>query len=345
MEAVVPGLWVVFMLVALALVFDFMNGFHDAANSIATVVSTGVLKPFTAVAFAAFFNVIAYFVFAHSVAATIGKGVIDPSVVDLHVVFGALIGAVVWNVVTWRWGIPSSSSHALIGGIIGAGVARSGTEVLIGSGILKIVAFIVISPLLGFILGSIMMVIVAWIFRRKSPGQSDKLFRRLQLVSAAAYSLGHGGNDAQKTAGIIWLLLMAATSMGVSGMPEWMHAHPDHLPGWVVAICYLAIGFGTMFGGWRIIKTMGQKLTKLKPVGGFCAETGGAFTLFFATALGVPVSTTHTITGAIVGVGSTERASAVRWGVAGNIVWAWIFTIPASASVSAVAYYFSMQLF
>ncbi|MFI0545456.1 MAG: anion permease [Brachymonas sp.] len=345
MEAAVPGLWVVFMLVVLALVFDFMNGFHDAANSIATVVSTGVLKPFHAVIFAAFFNVIAYFVFAHSVAATIGKGVIDPSVVDLHVVFGALLGAIVWNVVTWRWGIPSSSSHALIGGIIGAGVARSGTEVLISSGILKIVAFIVLSPLFGFILGSIIMVIVAWLFRRKTPGQTDKWFRRLQLVSAAAYSLGHGGNDAQKTAGIIWLLLMAATSMGISGLPVWMQAHPDHLPGWVVAICYLAIGFGTMFGGWRIIKTMGQKLTKLKPVGGFCAETGGAFTLFFATALGVPVSTTHTITGAIVGVGSTERASAVRWGVAGNIVWAWIFTIPASASVAAVAYYLSIQLF
>ena len=345
MEAVVPGLWVVFMLVVLALVFDFMNGFHDAANSIATVVSTGVLKPFHAVAFAAFFNCVAFFVFTHSVAATIGKGVIDPSVVDLHVVFGALIGAIVWNVVTWRWGIPSSSSHALIGGIIGAGVARSGTEVLIGSGILKIVAFIVLSPLLGFVLGSLMMVAVAWIFRRKSPGQTDKLFRRLQLTSAAAYSLGHGGNDAQKTAGIIWLLLMAATNMGVIGLPVWMQAHPDHLPNWVVIICYLAIGFGTLFGGWRIIKTMGQKLTKLKPVGGFCAETGGAFTLFTATAMGIPVSTTHTITGAIVGVGSTKRASAVRWGVAGNIVWAWIFTIPASASVSAVAYYLSMQLF
>ena len=280
MNAVVPGLWVVFMLVVLALVFDFMNGFHDAANSIATVVSTGVLKPFQAVAFAAFFNVIAYFVFAHSVAATIGKGVIDPSVVDLHVVFGALLGAIVWNVVTWRWGIPSSSSHALIGGIIGAGVARAGPELLISSGIFKIIAFILISPLLGFLLGSTMMVIVAWIFRRKSPGQTDKWFRRLQLVSAAAYSLGHGGNDAQKTAGIIWLLLMAATNMGVTGLPIWMQAHPDHLPGWVVTLCYLAIGFGTMFGGWRIIKTMGQKLTKLKPVGGFCAETGGAFTLF-----------------------------------------------------------------
>ena len=270
---------------------------------------------------------------------------IDPGVVDLHVVFGALIGAIVWNVVTWRWGIPSSSSHALIGGIIGAGVGRSGTEVLIGSGILKIVAFIVLSPLLGFVLGSLMMVIVAWIFRRKSPGQTDKLFRRLQLTSAAAYSLGHGGNDAQKTAGIIWLLLMAATNMGVVGLPVWMQARADQLPEWVVIICYLAIGFGTLFGGWRIIKTMGQKLTKLKPVGGFCAETGGAFTLFTATALGIPVSTTHTITGAIVGVGSTKRASAVRWGVAGNIVWAWIFTIPASASVSAVAYYLSMQLF
>lgn len=341
----VPGLWVVLMLVALALVFDFMNGFHDAANSIATVVSTGVLKPFHAVAFAAFFNVVAFFVFEHTVAATIGKGVVVHDVVDLHVIFGALVGAIVWNVVTWVWGIPSSSSHALIGGIIGAAVAKTGTDVLIASGIFKIVAFIVISPLLGFILGSIIMVIVSWVFRRRNPRSTDKLFRRLQLVSAAAYSLGHGGNDAQKTAGIIWLLLMAATTIGVEGLPGFMHATPDHLPTWIVAVCYLTIGFGTMFGGWRIIKTMGQKLTKLKPVGGFCAETGGAISLFTATAMGIPVSTTHTITGAIVGVGSTKRASAVRWGVAGNIVWAWIFTIPASASVSAMAYYFSQFIF
>jgi len=345
MQSIVPGFWVVVMLIALALVFDFMNGFHDAANSIATVVSTGVLKPFQAVAFAAFFNFLAYFIFKLSVAATVGKGVVDPSIVDLHVIFGALIGAIAWNVVTWLWGIPSSSSHALIGGIVGAAVAKASTAVLITSGILKVVAFIVLSPLLGFVLGSLMMVAVSWIFRRKSLGQTDRWFRRLQLLSAAAYSLGHGGNDAQKTAGLIWLLLMAATHMQVQGLPLWMHANPDHLPPWVVIACYFAIGFGTMFGGWRIIKTMGQKLTKLKPVGGFCAETGGAFTLFTATALGIPVSTTHTITGAIVGVGSTQRASAVRWGVASNIVWAWIFTLPASAAVAAMAYYLSMKLF
>jgi inorganic phosphate transporter, PiT family len=345
LQSVPPALWVVFMLVLLALAFDFMNGFHDAANSIATVVSTGVLKPLPAVVFAAFFNFVAYFIFALSVAATIGKGVVMPGVVDLHVVFGALVGAITWNIVTWLYGIPSSSSHALIGGIVGAAIAKAGTSVLITAGILKICAFILISPTLGFILGSTMMVIVAWVCRRKTPGQTDKWFRRLQLCSAAAYSLGHGGNDAQKTAGIIWLLLMAATSAGVVGLPEWMKADKTYLPGWVVIACYITIGFGTMFGGWRIVKTMGQKITKLKPVGGFCAETGGAITLFTATAMGIPVSTTHTITGAIVGVGSTQRMSSVRWGVAGGIVWAWIFTIPASAFVAAVAYWISLQMF
>jgi inorganic phosphate transporter, PiT family len=345
LQSVPPALWVVFMLVLLALAFDFMNGFHDAANSIATVVSTGVLKPGPAVAFAAFFNFVAYFVFALSVAATIGKGVVMPGVVDLHVVFGALVGAISWNIITWWYGIPSSSSHALIGGIVGAAIAKAGTGVLIGAGILKICAFILISPTLGFILGSLMMVLVAWICRSQSPGATDKWFRRLQLCSAAAYSLGHGGNDAQKTAGIIWLLLMAATSAGVVGLPVWMQADKSHLPGWVVIACYITIGLGTMFGGWRIVKTMGQKITKLKPVGGFCAETGGAITLFTATAMGVPVSTTHTITGAIVGVGSTQRMSSVRWGVAGGIVWAWVLTIPASAFVAAVAYWVSMQIF
>jgi len=345
MQTVQAALWVVFLLVFLAIAFDFMNGFHDAANSIATVVSTGVLKPGQAVLFAAFFNFLAYFIFHLSVAATIGKGIVAPGVVDTHVVFGALAGAITWNIVTWFYGIPSSSSHALIGGIVGAVIAKAGASALIASGVFKVVAFIFVSPLLGFLLGSLMMVAVAWLFRRSTPSRADRWFRRLQLVSAGAYSLGHGGNDAQKTAGIIWLLLIAATSSNVQGLPVWMMATTEHLPIWVVIVCYIAIGFGTMFGGWRIVKTMGQKITKLKPVGGFCAETGGALTLFLATALGIPVSTTHTITGAIVGVGSTQRASAVRWGVAGNIVWAWIFTIPASAFVAAIAYWVSLQVF
>ena len=345
METVPSTLWVVFMLVLLALAFDFMNGFHDAANSIATVVSTGVLKPAQAVVFAAFFNFVAYFGFHQSVAATIGKGVVMPNVVDTHVVFGALVGALTWNIITWYYGIPSSSSHALIGGIVGAVIAKVGSGALIGAGIFKIVAFIIVSPLMGFLLGSLMMVLVAHAFRRFTPSQTDRWFRRMQLVSAAAYSLGHGGNDAQKTAGIIWLLLIAATTSQVAGLPTWMQATKDHLPFWVVMACYITIGLGTMFGGWRIVKTMGQKITKLRPVGGFCAETGGAMTLFLATSLGIPVSTTHTITGAIVGVGSTQRASAVRWGVAGNIVWAWIFTIPASAFVAAVGYWISLQIF
>jgi PiT family inorganic phosphate transporter len=345
MQTVQAALWVVFLLVFLAIAFDFMNGFHDAANSIATVVSTGVLKPGQAVLFAAFFNFLAYFIFHLSVAATIGKGIVMPGVVDTHVVFGALMGAITWNIVTWFYGIPSSSSHALIGGIVGAVIAKAGASALIASGVFKVVAFIFVSPLLGFLLGSLMMVAVAWVCRRTTPSKADRWFRRLQLVSAGAYSLGHGGNDAQKTAGIIWLLLIAATTSNVQGLPVWMMATTEHLPIWVVIVCYIAIGFGTMFGGWRIVKTMGQKITKLKPVGGFCAETGGALTLFLATGLGIPVSTTHTITGAIVGVGSTQRASAVRWGVAGNIVWAWIFTIPASAFVAAIAYWVSLQVF
>ena len=330
MESIHVGLGIVIALVALALVFDFMNGFHDAANSIATVVSTGVLKPLHAVLFAAFFNVMALFVFQLHVATTIGKGLVEPGVIGHVVVFAALTGAILWNVITWWFGIPSSSSHALIGGIVGAVVAKAGATKLIGSGLFKVVAFILVSPLLGFVLGSLMMVLVAWICRRKSPASVDHWFRRLQLVSAGMYSLGHGGNDAQKTIGIIWMLLIA-TGYSAAG---------DKLPPvWVIWSCYLAIGLGTMFGGWRIVKTMGQRLTKLKPVGGFSAETGGAITLFLATGLGIPVSTTHTITGAIVGVGSVRRASAVRWGVAGNIVWAWIFTIPASAFMAGIAYY------
>ncbi|MEY2656050.1 MAG: hypothetical protein RLZZ524_3078 [Pseudomonadota bacterium] len=336
MDAVQTGFWIVAMLVLLALAFDFMNGFHDAANSIATVVSTGVLKPQQAVLFAAFFNVVAIMVFQLKVAATVGKGIVEPGIVDQHVVFGALVGAIVWNIVTWWYGIPSSSSHALIGGIVGAVIAKAGATALIGAGIWKTVLFIFVSPTLGFLLGSLLMVAVSWLFRRMPPKRIDKWFRRLQLVSAGLYSLGHGGNDAQKTIGIIWMLLLAT---GYASAADKMP------PSWVIWSCYLAIGAGTMFGGWRIVKTMGQKITKLKPVGGFCAETGGAMTLFIATAMGIPVSTTHTITGAIVGVGSTQRASAVRWGVAGNIVWAWIFTIPAAAAVAAGAYLLSFKFF
>ena len=336
MQTVQTALWVVALLVCLAIVFDFMNGFHDAANSIATVVSTGVLKPGQAVLFAAFFNFIAIFIFHLSVAATVGKGIVQPGIVDTHVVFGALLGAITWNVVTWYYGIPSSSSHALIGGIVGAVMAKSGAGALVSGGVFKTVAFIFVSPLLGFLLGSIMMVVVAWVCRRATPSKVDRWFRRLQLVSAGAYSLGHGGNDAQKTIGIIWMLLIA------TGYASATDASP---PVWTIVSCYVAIAMGTMFGGWRIVKTMGQRITKLKPVGGFCAETGGALTLFLATGLGIPVSTTHTITGAIVGVGSTQRASAVRWGVAGNIVWAWVLTIPASAFVAGIAYWVSWQIF
>jgi PiT family inorganic phosphate transporter len=329
------SLGVLVMLIALALAFDFMNGFHDAANSIATIVSTGVLKPQWAVLWAAAFNFIAYFVFPLKVAMTIGKGTIDPGVVDASVVFGALIGAIAWDLITWWYGIPSSSSHALIGGLVGAAVAKAGSGALISSGLIKIVAFIIVSPLLGFLFGSLLMLAVSWIFFRTMPRRVDRWFRRLQLVSASAYSLGHGGNDAQKTAGIIWMLLVAA---GAS-------KSTDPVPAWVVLSCYTTIALGTALGGWRIVKTMGQKITKLKPVGGFCAETGGAITLFLATGFGIPVSTTHTITGAIVGVGSARSVSAVRWGVAGNIVWAWVFTIPASAFVAAIAWAAADALF
>ncbi|NUO88708.1 MAG: inorganic phosphate transporter [Cupriavidus sp.] len=334
MQTIQMSLWVIALLVALALLFDFMNGFHDAANSIATVVSTGVLKPHHAVAMAAMCNVVAIFVFHLKVAATVGTGTIDVNIVDHYVIFGALVGAIAWNVITWYYGIPSSSSHALIGGLVGAAVAKAGTGALVGSGLLKTVAFILISPLLGFILGSLMMVIVGWTFFRTPPSRVDRWFRRLQLVSASMYSLGHGGNDAQKTIGIIWMLLIASGHVVAGGQP----------PTWVIVSCYVAIGMGTLFGGWRIVRTMGQKITKLKPVGGFCAETGGALTLFLASALGVPVSTTHTITGAIVGVGSSQKMSAVRWGVAGNIVWAWVLTIPASAFMAAIAWWIGRHI-
>ena len=335
MSSIQISLYVVIFLVALALAFDFMNGFHDAANAIATVVSTGVLKPGQAVAMAAIFNVLAVFIFNLAVAKTIGKGTIDAHIIDQYVIFGALVGAIVWNLVTWYFGIPSSSSHALIGGLIGAAVAKGGTDTLISTGIYKIILFIVLSPLLGFILGSLMMLIVSWIFVKSSPARVDKWFRRLQLVSASIFSLGHGGNDAQKTMAIIWMLLIASGySLQSDNMP----------PNWVIYSCYAAIGLGTLFGGWRIVKTMGQRITKLKPVGGFCAETGGAITLIMATMFGIPVSTTHTITGAIVGVGAAQKMSAVRWGVAGNIVWAWIFTIPASAFVAAISWWIGTQI-
>jgi len=316
-------------LVALALAFDFLNGFHDAANSIATIVSTRVLRPQLAVMWAAFFNFVAFLFFGLLVAATVGKGIIDPAIVDHYVVFGALVGAISWNLITWYFGIPSSSSHALIGGLAGAAVAKGGVGSLVAAGFLKTTAAIVLSPLLGMVLGSALMLAVSWMFSRTSPRRVDRWFRRLQFVSASLYSLGHGGNDAQKTMGIIWMLLIAAQVTG----PK------DPLPFWVVMVCQTAMALGTMFGGWRIVKTMGQKITKLKPVGGACAETGGAITLFLATALGVPVSTTHTITGAIVGVGAVKRFNAVRWGVAGNIVWAWILTIPCSAFIAAVAWF------
>ncbi|MBK6975275.1 MAG: inorganic phosphate transporter [Sterolibacteriaceae bacterium] len=326
---------VLVFLVVLALAFDFMNGFHDAANSIATIVSTGVLRPQFAVAWAAFFNFIAFLFFGLHVAGTIGKGVIEPAIVDHLVVFGALVGAIAWNVITWYYGIPSSSSHALIGALAGAAVAKGGVDALISTGFGKIVAAIVLSPLLGFVLGIVLMIAVSWIGRRATPSKVDRWFRRLQLVSASLYSLGHGGNDAQKTMGIIWMLLLAAGTL----------QEGQALPFWVVISCQAAMGLGTLFGGWRIVKTMGQKITKLKPVGGFCAETGGAITLFLATGLGVPVSTTHTITGSIVGVGSAQKISAVRWGVAGGIVWAWVLTIPCSAFIAACAWYVGEQFF
>jgi PiT family inorganic phosphate transporter len=322
------------MLVVIALVFDFMNGFHDAANSIATVVSTGVLKPYQAVIWAAFFNFVAILLFELKVAATVGKGIVDPGIVDNYVIFGALIGAIAWNFITWYYGLPSSSSHALIGGMLGATIAKAGTDPLLAPGIIKTSTFIVVSPVLGMLLAGLLTVAVSWICRRRTQRQTDRWFRKLQLVSSALYSIGHGSNDAQKTMGIIWLLLISA---GVTTT--------EHLPNWVVVACYIAIALGTLFGGWRIVKTMGQRITKLKPVGGFAAETGGAIALFLASTFGIPVSTTHTITGAIIGVGSTRRTRAVHWGVAGNVVIAWVLTIPASALMAASAWWLGRHLF
>jgi inorganic phosphate transporter, PiT family len=315
-------------LIGVALIFDFMNGLHDAANSIATVVSTRVLTPPVAVAWAAFFNFIAFLVFGLHVAQTIGTGIVTASVIDPRVIFAALMGAIAWNIITWRVGIPSSSSHALIGGLVGAGVAKAGAGVIVWSGLAKTGAAILLSPLLGFLLALLLVLGVSWACVRSTPFAVDTRFRTLQLASAALYSLGHGGNDAQKTMGIIAVLLY---SQGLLG--------PDfYVPFWVVMICQAAMALGTLFGGWRIVRTMGSRITRLAPVQGFCAETGGAITLFLATGFGVPVSTTHTITGAIIGVGAARRVSAVRWNVAGSIVVAWVVTLPASASMAAAFY-------
>ena len=315
-------------LIAVALFFDFLNGLHDAANSIATIVSTRVLRPRYAVLWAAFFNFIAFLFFGLHVAQTLGTGIVDASVVDARVIFAALLGAIAWNIATWILGIPSSSSHALVGGLVGAGTAKAGLSVVVWSGLGKTVAAIVLSPLVGFLLALLLVLAVSWTFVRATPFAVDRTFRVLQFVSASLYSLGHGGNDAQKTMGIIAVLLY---SQGLTG-------GAFHVPLWVVLSCQAAMALGTLFGGWRIVHTMGSRITRLNPMQGFCAETGGAITLFAATWLGVPVSTTHTITGAIVGVGAARRASAVRWGVAGNIVVAWVVTMPAAALIAALAY-------
>ena len=322
------SLALVILVIAVALIFDYINGFHDAANSIATVVSTRVLKPGQAVVWAAFFNFIAAFVFGTAVAKTVGSGMVDITIVTTSVILAGLIGAIVWDLITWYYGLPTSSSHALIGGYAGAAVAKVGMVALIPSGWTKTLIFIVLAPGFGFILGFIFMVAVYWVCQNAAPSRVDRYFRKLQLLSAAAYSLGHGGNDAQKTMGIIAGALYAGGYLS-----EFM------IPFWVVMAAHAAISLGTLAGGWRIIHTMGSKITRLQPVGGFAAETAGAVSLFTATALGVPVSTTHTITGAIIGVGSTRRLSAVRWGVAGQIVWAWILTIPASAGIAAITFY------
>ncbi len=316
-------------LIAVALLFDFLNGLHDAANSIATIVSTRVLRPQYAVAWAAFFNFIAFLFFGLHVAQTIGTGIVDANIVDARVIFGALAGAITWNLVTWGLGIPSSSSHALVGGILGAGTAKAGFGAIVWSGLGKTLAAIILSPAIGLALALVLVLVVSWSFAKQTPFKVDSTFRWLQFVSASMYSLGHGGNDAQKTMGIIAVLL---ASQGL--LPG-----AFHVPLWVVLSCQAAMGLGTLFGGWRIVHTMGSRITRLTPVQGFCAETGGAITLFLATWLGIPVSTTHTITGAIVGVGAARRASAVRWGIAGRIVIAWVVTLPAAALVAALTYW------
>jgi PiT family inorganic phosphate transporter len=319
---------IVVFIVLVALVFDFINGFHDAANSIATVVSTRVLTPLQAVVWAAFFNFVAAFGFGVHVATTVGKGVVDPGVVDQWVILAGLVGAIAWDLLTWWWGLPTSSSHALIGGFAGAAIAKAGLGSLVASGLVKIGVFMVLAPLIGFAVGFTMMLLTIWVFRRATPGRVDRTFRRGQLMSAAAYSLGHGTNDAQKTMGIVAVLLFSTGHLG----PEF------YVPFWVVMAAHASLALGTMAGGWRIVKTMGMRITKLRPVGGFCAETAGAVTLIGTAVAGIPVSTTQTISGSIMGVGALQRLSAVRWGVAGRILWAWILTIPASALVAAATW-------
>ena len=323
------ALLILIFLIAVALLFDFLNGLHDAANSIATIVATRVLPPIYAVGWAAFFNFIAFLFFGLHVADTIGRGIIDPTIISDQVIFGALMGAICWNVITWLAGIPSSSSHALIGGLLGAGIAKAGTGAVVVAGVTKTVSAIFLSPAVGFSLALVLVLIVSWAFVRVNPSTADKTFRRMQFVSASAYSLGHGGNDAQKTMGIIAVLLFSRAPAGSEFV----------VPFWVVITCQAAIALGTLFGGWRIVHTMGSRITRLSPQQGFCAETGGAITLFMATGMGIPVSTTHTITGAIVGVGAARRASAVRWGVARSIVTAWFITMPAAAAIGALFYW------
>jgi inorganic phosphate transporter, PiT family len=329
MEAGIISLPILVGLIVVAIAFDFLNGLHDAANSIATIVSTRVLRPHMAVAWAAFFNFIAFLFFGLHVAETLGVGIVSADVIDARVIFGALVGAISWNLITWAYGIPSSSSHALIGGLIGAGVAKGGTSAVVVWGVAKTAAAIVLSPLLGFFLALFLMLIVSWLFIRTTPYAVDTLFRSLQFVSASLYSLGHGGNDAQKTMGIIAVLLFSQGMLGAE----------FYVPFWVVITCQLMMGLGTLAGGWRIVKTMGSKITRLTPVQGFCAETGGATMLFVATWLGIPVSTTHTITGSIIGVGAAKKVSAVRWGVAQGIVYAWIITMPAAGLIAAITYF------
>jgi PiT family inorganic phosphate transporter len=319
---------VLVFLILVALAFDFMNGFHDAANSIATIVSTRVLTPRQAVAWAAFFNFVAAFGFGVAVATTVGRGIVLPEVVDNAVIFAGLSAAFLWDVITWHYGLPSSSSHALIAGLAGAGFAKGGAAVLVPWGLIRVVIFIVVSPVVGLVLGGFFMVVVLHLVARAHPATVDRTFRRLQLLSAAGYSLGHGTNDAQKTMGIIAVVLFTAGRLGPT----------FYVPFWVVIICHIAIALGTLFGGWRIVRTMGMRLTALQPVGGFCAETAGALALLGSATFGIPVSTTHTITGAIIGVGSVRRFSAVRWGLAGNVVWAWVLTIPCTAAISAAIY-------
>jgi inorganic phosphate transporter, PiT family len=316
------------LLVVVALIFDFMNGFHDAANSIALMVSTRLLTPQAAVIWAAFFNFIAFLIFGTAVAKMVGKGIIDPNIVNNAVIFGALSGAIVWNLITWWLGIPSSSSHALVGGLVGAGIAKGGTGAVLAAGLIKTSAAIILSPLFGMLLALLLMIAVLWIVEKRSPYPTERVFNKLQFVSSSLYSLGHGGNDAQKTMGIITVLLVS------NGYQSGFEVQT-----WVIISCHIAMALGTLFGGWRIVRTMGMGITRIRPSGGFCAQTSGAIALFLATSLGIPVSTTHTITGAIIGVGLSRRASAVRWGLASRIVWAWVLTIPCAGLIAAAAYH------